>query len=263
MKKSGLHKKIASIFDGGSPSCTGPAASAPADSGAASSVFNRLNGLDRQDTAAVAATGPVADPGVRTFETSTQVSLPAAEGRPMPLPKVKTAPKLRQTRVNWSEFQKRLFGPSGADPQQKKMAGLAGGLAVVFGIVLYFSFGGGVGGSKPSESAAKTKTEAALSPVLSGPVWVMPEELPETLRDPMKPLVAGAAVSMSSNPAHAANDPFVVKGIVFSQKRASALINDQIIGEGQEFDGIKVVRITKTEVEFEADGRRWTQPVRP
>lgn len=291
MKKSGLHKQIASIFDGGPQSGTEQAA-APGSSevSSASSVLKRLYGgfdddggasapaVSQAAPAAASTAGITADPAVcKTAETAgtseagpaekqsetaapPKTAAPAVpQGKPMPLPKVKVSPKLRQKRESLSsQVQKKLFGGSGADPHQKKMAILAGGLAVVFGVVLFFSLGG-VSGSYASSSTQETPDETAGA-VSSGPVWVMPEALPDILRDPMRP---ATAATLPAEVAGTANPEFVVKGIMFSQKQSSALINDQIIREGEEFNGIKVVRISKTEVEFEADGRRWTQPVRP
>jgi hypothetical protein len=287
MRKSGLHKQIASIFDGGPQNGTLPSAAAPsAESSSAPSVLRRLYGGLEEDaagsvpvesspgaadvseaceTALKTTAGPAAaiEPEGSLRETVLQhkpVPPETAEGRPLPLPRIKIHPKVRQKRVSLSrQIQKKLFGESGADPHQKKMAVLACGLAVVFGVVLFFSLGG-VGGSPLPSSAKETKTDETLHPFASGPVWAMPEALPEILRDPMKPETA--KVTPAERPDEA-NRQFVVKGIVFSQHHSSALINDQIIREGQEFDGIRVVRITKTAVEFEADGRRWTQPVRP
>jgi hypothetical protein len=278
MKKSGLHKQITSIFDGSPQPCTDEkAAEAPAQCSSAPSVLKRLyGGFDddtvqpnpaepafakaiSKDSAAVKADDAetVSYPGNARVQPKS-VSPAVSEGRPMPLPKVRINEKLQRKRISLSEqIKKKCIGDSGADPQQKKMAVLAGGLAVVFGVVLFFSFGG-VGSGGGSSKSSTSKSGETIETVSSGPVWKMPEELPDIIRDPMKPvLVATSAESNESS------RDFVVKGIVFGQRHSSALINDEIIREGQEFDGIKVVRISKTEVEFEADGQRWTQPVRP
>ena len=51
----------------------------------------------------------------------------------------------------------------------------------------------------------------------------------------------------------------VVKGIVFSANKPSAIINNQIYSEGQTVNGATISKITKESVEFEANEKRWSQ----
>ncbi|MHC4426796.1 MAG: hypothetical protein ACYSYV_11975, partial [Planctomycetota bacterium] len=51
----------------------------------------------------------------------------------------------------------------------------------------------------------------------------------------------------------------LVTGIARSDDRSSAIIGTQIVREGQSIHGIKVVKIHKDKVEFEKNGKRWTQ----
>lgn len=53
-----------------------------------------------------------------------------------------------------------------------------------------------------------------------------------------------------------------LKGILYSEDNASALIGDKIAREGDIIDGVKVVKINKDSVEFEKNGARWTQRIK-
>ena len=52
-----------------------------------------------------------------------------------------------------------------------------------------------------------------------------------------------------------------VVGILHSEENSCALINRELVHEGDITNGIKVVRIDKRKVEFEKNGERWTQKV--
>ncbi len=53
----------------------------------------------------------------------------------------------------------------------------------------------------------------------------------------------------------------LVTGILYSEDKPSAVIGNQIVYEGDTLHGINVVKIYKNKVEFEKNGKRWTQPV--
>jgi len=53
----------------------------------------------------------------------------------------------------------------------------------------------------------------------------------------------------------------MITGIIYSENSPSALLNSQIIHEGDIIQGIKVVKIRKGAVEFEKDGKKWTQAI--
>ena len=61
--------------------------------------------------------------------------------------------------------------------------------------------------------------------------------------------------------AAAASGQMIVKGIVYSRDNPSAIVDGEIVREGQTVNGVKIVAISKDSVEFEKDGRRWTQHV--
>ena len=52
-----------------------------------------------------------------------------------------------------------------------------------------------------------------------------------------------------------------VTGILFSNDKSSAIIGYRIVHEGETIHDVKVVKIHKDKVEFEKDGKRWTQTI--
>jgi hypothetical protein len=52
-----------------------------------------------------------------------------------------------------------------------------------------------------------------------------------------------------------------VTAILYSEDKPSAVIGNQIVHEGDIVQGLNVVKIYKNKVEFEKNGRRWTQSV--
>jgi hypothetical protein len=54
-----------------------------------------------------------------------------------------------------------------------------------------------------------------------------------------------------------------VTGILYSTDRPSALVNTQIVHEGQQIAGIAVEKIDSDGIQFERDGQRWKQGLNP
>ena len=52
-----------------------------------------------------------------------------------------------------------------------------------------------------------------------------------------------------------------VTGILYSKENPCALINRKLVYEGDTTNGVKVVKIDRCKVEFEKNGKRWTQTV--
>jgi type II secretory pathway component PulC len=83
--------------------------------------------------------------------------------------------------------------------------------------------------------------------------WQIPTPYPATLRDPMQ---FGSATATQ-----AGTGRLTVKGIVLSGDKSSAIIDNQIVREGEEILGATVVKINKDSVEFEKNGKSWKQRV--
>jgi len=176
--------------------------------------------------------------------------------RPQPVPrKVRGTHREISVRKWWRTTKQRFFGDSqkSLDTRQKKTAVLGMLLVVVFVAVLLFALGSG-----PSKvKAAVAKSENTLSggqTTGSTENWTLPEPYSTSLRNPTK-IGVTAANTQSEN-------TLSVQGIVYSSKRPSAIIANQVVFEGESVEGVKVIKIEKDSVEFEKDAKRWKQQVK-
>ncbi|GAI39939.1 unnamed protein product, partial [marine sediment metagenome] len=53
----------------------------------------------------------------------------------------------------------------------------------------------------------------------------------------------------------------IVKGIVYNEDNSSAVIGVQIVHEGDKVSGVTIIKINEKSVDFEMNGKRWTQKV--
>lgn len=233
--KTGLHKKVACIFDG-TPTGAQPPASEAAEPSAAAEP----------------------QPPAGQFQP------PASTFGPKPVPVTssqRTAPAKASAKAA-AKQNKNMFGLTNkqgkTDPKQLKMLVLVAVLAVALVGVLFFVLSGS---PKPPQKAAAAgpaqqpnQTAAAAAAAAGNIPWTRPEPWPEQIRDPM---------TMGTQGRTAENTPaeYVVKGIVFSQTRPSAIVGNRIVSVGDTINGMTVTAIAKDSVEFEKDGKRWTQQV--
>ena len=266
MRKSGLHKQISSIFDG----VTVPQNSTLTEDAESS---DKMTGLltedapesDAQEVTAPQSSGPslvqrmTADPS----DMSECEPIPVVQiGRPMPLSKSKAMSKSAMGPGLITQVKKTLVrSQSSLDPRQKKAAALVGILSLVFGVVMFVSLGG-VGGAQAAAAEAESGDPTTQSQTAKkiAQNWKNPNPLPQDFRNATTPIAKSATKRQTGDSAENSGG-LIVRGIVFSKNKPSAIINDQILAEGQSFNGIKLVKITKETVEFEANGERWTQTV--
>ena len=75
----------------------------------------------------------------------------------------------------------------------------------------------------------------------------------------------GPALLAASTSSGRSPDTFPNKGrissIAYSKSHALAFIDDKMVSEGDIIDGVTVFKIHEDTVEFEKDGKRWTQKV--
>ena len=55
----------------------------------------------------------------------------------------------------------------------------------------------------------------------------------------------------------------MLQGILYSEDDPTAVIGTQVVHEGEKILDVTIVKINKDKVEFERDGKRWTQEVQP
>lgn len=222
--KTGLHKKVAFIFDG-TPTSSQPSAAAPA-----------------------AAPGPTPESGSVPSTYGPQpipVTAPAKSNPPKASPKSPGRPG--KSAAGASGKQKKM------DPKQLKMLVLVGVLSVVLVGVIFFVLSSPA--APPKKAAAGTAAQTHSAAPAAGPVaWTRPEPWPKQIRDPM-------TTGIQARTNEESGSECLVRGIVYSQTRPSAIVGDQIVFVGDTLNGITITAIGKDFVEFERDGQRWTQQV--
>jgi hypothetical protein len=91
-----------------------------------------------------------------------------------------------------------------------------------------------------------------------GAILFRPNLVPDKWGKRMKSYVSAAIGSKTAKPEP--ETPGLIKGIVSSENGFGALIGIEFVREGDTTsDGIKVIKIHKDKVEFEKNGKRWTQ----
>ncbi|UCF14865.1 MAG: hypothetical protein JSW59_15760 [Phycisphaerales bacterium] len=71
----------------------------------------------------------------------------------------------------------------------------------------------------------------------------------------------GASPTLHTAAVAAPSNKGFVRGIVYSADSGSALIDETIVHTGGTIDGVRIVKVHAGGVDFEKDGRRWTQKV--
>jgi hypothetical protein len=264
MRKSGLHKQISSIFDG----VPVPSNGALSEDTEVLEELMEPAALDVSEADATQETPPQTSGSSLVKRLTADPSececdpLPVVQvGRPMPTSKPEIVAKSSMVPSFSKQIKKAVFGAhSQLDARQKKTGVLVGILSIVFGVVLFVSLGG-VGQTQATAANAADSDSATSTQVTkkTAQEWQRPEPLPQSLRNATSPVVMHSGTTQTG--ATTENGALTVKGIVFSKNKPSAIINNEILSEGQTFNGITITKITKETVEFETNEKRWTQTV--
>ena len=73
--------------------------------------------------------------------------------------------------------------------------------------------------------------------------------------------ISRLAASGPTSAPGAQDGELAVRGILYSQDKPSAVIGNQIVHEGEKVSGATIQKINKDSVEFELDGKKWTQQI--
>ena len=253
--KAGLHKKVSAIFNG---------VSLPKSNGPQQSFATPVPG--HQDYSAPkpsAPEPPTQGPPAPSHMTPTKPKpkQPPAQSPPKAAPAKQ--PKADTTikaagRIPWQrtleQIKSKLFAPKpGVNAtRQRVMVILAPVLfiALIFVFIRIFSAPSqkitGLGTSKPVKAAAASDSKVE---------WKVPEPYPTTLRDPMQ---FGPVTNLNGQ---AENAGLIVKGIVHSKGNPCAVIGDQIVHQGDKILDVVIIKINENSIEFEVNGKKWTQKV--
>ena len=265
-RKAGLHKNVSSIFDGVPvPGKNGtkqpqyaPTSDSTSDAPANSSLELLLKADSETESSEISQESQEYVP-----EASPAIDVRPQESIPEPMPQKEAKPKVKIQVETASPLQQfigkvktRLFDSQGvqSQPKQKMMAVLVPVLALVMVFMLMRAF-------KTPENAGASVTventeQVQTASVSVQEIWQVPQVYPADLRDPMN--AASVKATVNGTP-HAAL--LTVSGILYSEDKASAVIQGQIVYEGDTMLGATLVKINKKSVEFEKDGKTWTQKV--
>lgn len=107
--------------------------------------------------------------------------------------------------------------------------------------------------SNVAPAAANDDIEIAWEiPPLYQPGGRDPMRLPDAATTPVEEPVASAVQTRAD---------LIVAGILYSDDKPMAIIDEQLVGEGQQISGATVRKIEKDGIEFEMNGRTWKQAV--
>jgi len=268
-KKAGLHKEISSIFDG---------VPIPSNQGMAHPHLGPPGpqpGQAGYDSPRPAPRGPENPQIPVAPQQFRQAGKPGAPAHARAGAAARTADQgaLRQV-------TKKLFGHKEGVSAKRQivMAVLVPVLLVVLIIVLTRVLGAS---SSKSTWSPKPKPVATAGQAGAEIDWRMPEPYPAGLRDPMQltaemtaqieaeaiaktQAVANAQANVGPTEQQPAKpQELAVTGILFSQDNPTAVIGTRIAHVGDTIAGATIVKINLTTVEFEKDGKSWTQTLEP
>ena len=161
---------------------------------------------------------------------------------------------------SWKQIKSKLFTtkPGAGGTKQKAMVVI---VPVLFIVLVIFVLRGGVFGTSVHNAQAgeENNNPAGVPAGLDNQIdWEIPEPYPITLRDPMQlgPVVMGTNQTETKELVK-----LIVKSILYSEDNPSAIIDNRIVHEGDQIQDANVININKDGVEFEMNGKKWTQKV--
>jgi hypothetical protein len=167
----------------------------------------------------------------------------------------------------WQQIINKVSAPKpGATPTRQKAMVVMMPLLLI--VLIFMLFKGGVFGTSAGHtetSVEDTASDAVTAGANHEIDWKIPDVYPAKLRDPMR-LVESETEQPETKPEikpeTKKTTKLIVKSILYSEDNSSAVISGRILHEGEIIQGAKVVKISRDSVEFEMNGKRWTQRVR-
>lgn len=256
-RSAGLHKQVWEIFDG---------VPLPKDDGAEETLaaptperpdYERHPKRDKERVETPASPKPAAPSHL------TPTTPKAQEQQPVRLPPKAAPAKQRAANAavkslkqipwqqKWEQISGKLFAPKQGVSDTKQKATVI--LVLVLFIALIFVFSRVL--STPSHKIAEAQSFGPTGNVGGSNKidWQIPNPYPTALRDPMQFGSVATAQTETSG--------LIVKGIVYNEDNSSAVIGVQIVHEGDKVSGVTIIKINEKSVDFEMNGKRWTQKV--
>ncbi|MGD8787383.1 MAG: hypothetical protein PVJ60_08165, partial [Phycisphaerales bacterium] len=159
----------------------------------------------------------------------------------------------------WEQIDKKLLTPKpGVNPTKHKATVIT--IPVLFVALIFVLrgvFGTPVRNTKASEEDNTSKAAASLDNSIE---WEIPAPYKSKFRNPLRLGSAETGFDDEIDPGQLVH--LDLRGILYTEDKSSAAINGQVMYEGEKIRGVTIVKITKESVEFEFNGKRWTQKVR-
>jgi hypothetical protein len=177
----------------------------------------------------------------------------------------KKSPTVKSTSQSfWQQIRNKLSKPKpGAGVSTTKQKATVVMIPLLFIVLIFMLFRGGVFGTSaghieaPVEEAASGVATAGANTKID---WEIPAPYPTTLRDPMR--LGPVETDQTGQTETRKTIKLIVKGILYSEDNPSAVIGNSIVHEGETIRGVSIIKISQDSVEFEMNGKRWTQKVR-
>ena len=265
--KNGLHKDVESIFDGveipGRPEDAEHPDNAPAGPGSDAADLSSSLPSDVSDSSAtiVEQTAPAPEvqesqappmPNVDQQQTDIEDKHDELPDHPL-LSELNTIVEVPRRSI-WDSLKERLFGSEQGAALKKRiiMTALMPILAIALMVILARNL-------KPSINKIADSVAAEAQSQLTakaGVDWQVPDPYPTNLRDPMQ-------FGSVSTERGSGVGSLIVKGVLYSSDKPAAIVSNKIVHVGDIISGATIVKINLNSVEFEKDGKKWTQKVRP
>ena len=241
-KRTGLQSQIASIFSGVPVPKKGGSGSEPPSTAPPAAPERPQPKAPPVPGSVLPKTQPPVEP-VR--------EIPPARVTPPRIPE----PKIGQVPTVPRRKKERIVAPRAGVSSARQKVAVA--MVVILSILLVFLLVRPFQNrpSSPAVSGPAGQARAGVSPKANIKIdWPVPRKYPESLRDPM--LLGAMQEVVTQTPG-----VLVVKGITYSEDRKFAVIGTETFKEGDMVQGATIIKINPNSVEFEKDGKRWTQEV--
>jgi hypothetical protein len=293
--KAGLQKKVSSVFKGvpvpqnngsqqpsGTPT-TESAHGVPPKPAAAdrqvsqNSLIKKLN--QPEDSPDQAAQKQTANVFAKPASTNRMPQSPPITKLPQPEESLKRAAKVTQPEIIpfieessdglLQQIKDKLFTPKpGSSPTKQKAMVI---MVPILAIIMIFAFRQVLSKApRKTKGAGTDDTPVVVAIANSGHEidWKVPEPISVMTRDPIKLPEQTDTQNAEQNTEgnETVNKPkqgvIIVRDIVYSHDRPSAVIGTKIVYVGDEVNDATIVKINRDSIEFEKDEKRWVQKVR-
>ncbi len=161
---------------------------------------------------------------------------------------------------SWKQITNKLFASKGGVSSTKQKATVLM-MPVLFIVLLIIMFKGGVFGTSARKTEAGEENNASSVAVasLNDKIdWELPVPYSTKLRDPMS--LAPVVINQTGTQTEP-TVKLIVKSILYSEDKSSAVIGNRILHEGDQIQNVNIIKINRDNVEFEMNGNKWAQKV--